>query len=35
MGCTPVVGRPAAIGVAVKQNFGFGGQNSAVVFGSA
>lgn len=32
---TPLVGRPAAIEVAVKQNFGFGGQNSAVVFGAA
>lgn len=32
---TPIVGRPAPIGVAVKQNFGFGGQNSAVVFGAA
>ncbi|MEV4436270.1 beta-ketoacyl-[acyl-carrier-protein] synthase family protein [Streptomyces sp. NPDC049585] len=32
---TPLVGRSAVINVAVKQNFGFGGQNSAVVFGSA
>ncbi|MFQ6198562.1 beta-ketoacyl-[acyl-carrier-protein] synthase family protein, partial [Streptomyces sp. NPDC000405] len=32
---TPLVGRPAPIGVAVKQNFGFGGHNSAVVFGAA
>ncbi|MEU1312283.1 beta-ketoacyl-[acyl-carrier-protein] synthase family protein [Streptomyces cinnamoneus] len=32
---TPLVGRPAPINVAVKQNFGFGGQNSAVVFGTA
>ncbi|MEU7137496.1 beta-ketoacyl-[acyl-carrier-protein] synthase family protein [Streptomyces sp. NPDC046261] len=32
---TPLVGRPAPINVAVKQNFGFGGQNSAVVYGAA
>ncbi|MEV4506907.1 beta-ketoacyl-[acyl-carrier-protein] synthase family protein [Streptomyces klenkii] len=32
---TPLVGRPAAINVGVKQNFGFGGHNSAVVFGAA
>ncbi|GHF50325.1 beta-ketoacyl-[acyl-carrier-protein] synthase II [Streptomyces mashuensis] len=33
--CTPLVGRPAPVRVAVKQNFGFGGHNSAVVFGAA
>ncbi|MFF7635051.1 beta-ketoacyl-[acyl-carrier-protein] synthase family protein [Kitasatospora sp. NPDC008050] len=32
---TPLTGRPAAIDVAVKQNFGFGGHNSVVVFGAA
>ncbi|MCA6092199.1 beta-ketoacyl-[acyl-carrier-protein] synthase family protein [Streptomyces sp. SCA3-4] len=32
---TPLVGRSTPINVAVKQNFGFGGQNSAVVFGTA
>ncbi|MEV5239697.1 beta-ketoacyl-[acyl-carrier-protein] synthase family protein [Streptomyces cinnamoneus] len=32
---TPLVGRSTPINVAVKQNFGFGGQNSAVVFGAA
>ncbi|RLU81799.1 beta-ketoacyl-[acyl-carrier-protein] synthase II [Streptomyces griseocarneus] len=31
---TPLVGRPAVINAAVMQNFGFGGQNSAVVFGA-
>ncbi|MFE9404273.1 beta-ketoacyl-[acyl-carrier-protein] synthase family protein [Streptomyces sp. NPDC006530] len=32
---TPIVGHPATIDVAIKQNFGFGGHNSAVVFGAA
>ncbi|MEU8515926.1 beta-ketoacyl-[acyl-carrier-protein] synthase family protein [Kitasatospora sp. NPDC048722] len=31
---TPLAGRSAPINVAVKQNFGFGGQNSVVVFGA-
>ncbi|AJE87343.1 3-oxoacyl-ACP synthase [Streptomyces albus] len=32
---TPLKGRSASLSVAVKQNFGFGGQNSALVFGAA